>query len=75
MANAKALGWERMTERSQQLWRIVKGSSVRKDMEKLGWEPDYFRLLQVVVRSLDLIASAIQNYWWVNGLGRRQGLL
>lgn len=64
-----------MTERSQKLWRIVRGSSVRKDMGKLGWEPNYFKLLQVVVRNLDLIASAIQNYWRVNGLGRKQGLL
>lgn len=44
-------------------------------MGKLGWEPDYFRLLQVAVRNLDLIASAIPNYWKVNSLGRRQGLL
>lgn len=75
MANAKALGWERMTERNQQLLRIVRGSPIRKDMGKLGWEPDHFRLLQVAVRNLDLIASATQNYWRINGLGRRQGLL
>lgn len=73
MANAKALGWEIMTERSQESWRVVsEGEFHWKRCGKGGQETRSLQAHEGDVRSLDLIASTIEKYWKVHGLGKRQ---
>lgn len=62
-----------MTERTQQSWRVV--SEWKCHWKRCGKGEQGTRSLQALecdIKSLDLIASAIENYWKVHGLGRGQ---